>query len=89
MLWIFLATAVIGITTGLRFQIPLLAVSAILLSVATGGAGVHLGWPVSDTMITILGVLAVQQGSYLIGLSVTCHRQAPRSAKTRYPVKEK
>jgi len=88
-LWIFLATAVIGITTGLRFQIPLLALSAVLLSVATGGAGAHLGWSVSDTMITILGVLAVQQGSYLIGLSVTSHRLAPRVAKTRYPAKEK
>ena len=85
----FLATAVIGIATGLRFRIPLLASSAVLLSVATAGAAAHIGWSVSCTMTTILGVLAVQQGSYLIGLFVTCHLLAPRVAKTRYPAKER
>jgi len=82
-LWTFLATAVIGIATGLRFRIPMLVLSALLMSVAAGGVAAQLGWTVSGTMTAIISLLVVQQGSYLVGLFVACHVLAPRVAKTR------
>jgi hypothetical protein len=88
-LWTFLATAVIGIATGLRFRVPLLALSALLMSVAAGGAAAHLGWTVSGAMTAILSVLAIQQGSYLIGLFVACHLLPPRVASIKSPAKER
>lgn len=82
MLWAFLATAAVRLAIGLRFRIPFLMASTILFSVATAGVAVHLGWSTPRTIITIFGLLAAQQGSYLLGLFVSSQLLVPRDAKT-------
>jgi len=82
MIYTLLVMATIGVATGLRFRIPLIASSAVLLSVGTSGGAVYFAWSLSDTMIIILGVLAVHQSSFLIGLFLATYILPPRVAET-------
>lgn len=83
MLWAFLSTAAVGLAIGLRFQVPFLMTSTIVLSVATAGIAAHLGWSISYTIITIISLIAVHQCSYLIGLFASSYLSASLGAKTR------
>lgn len=85
MLWAFVAAAIVGVAIGLRFRVPLLLVSAILISVATLAFAVYSGWPVVSTITAIFGLLAVQQVSYLIGLVASSHLAPTRDGRTNPP----
>ncbi len=73
-MWACLAAAGVGFAIGLRFRVTLLAAAAALLSGATIAVAIYAGWSVSHTITVLFLLLAVQQGSYLIGLFASLRR---------------
>lgn len=79
MVWACLAAAGVGLAIGLRFRVSMLLAAAVLLGGATIAVALQWGWSVSRTIIVLLVLLAVQQGSYLIGLLVAVRRRTARA----------
>jgi hypothetical protein len=74
LVWACLAAAGVGFAIGLRFRVTLLLAAAGLLSVLTVGFAVYSGWSVGRTIAVLALLLAIQQGSYLIGIVASSHR---------------
>lgn len=74
LLWACFAAAVVGLVIGLRFRVAVLLAAALVTSVASIAVAIHLGWSVPRTIGTLLVLLAVQQGFYVIGLFTVLRR---------------
>lgn len=75
MVWACLAAAGIGLAIGLRFRVTFLLAAAALISVATIAVGLYQGWSVLQTVATLALLLAIQQGTYLLGVLATLRRR--------------
>jgi hypothetical protein len=59
---------------GLRFRVTLLLVAASIMTALTVGIAVHAGWSVTHTIGVLVLLLAIQQGSYVIGILASLRR---------------
>jgi len=59
---------------GLRFRVTLLLVAASIMTALTVGIAIHAGWSVMHTVGVLVLLLAIQQGSYLIGILASLRR---------------
>jgi hypothetical protein len=68
LLWAFLAAAAIGFAIGLRFRVTMLFAAAVIFTAVTLTVAIYSAWPASRTIEVLIGLLAIQQLLYLIGL---------------------
>jgi hypothetical protein len=74
LLWACLATALLGLAIGLRFRVTFLLAAAGLMTVATIAVAILFEWSFSHTIAVLALLLAIQQGSYLIGVLASLRR---------------
>ncbi len=74
LVWACLAAALVGLAVGLRFRVTMLLATSALLSLATIAVAISAGWSFVHTIAVLLLLLAILQGSYLIGLFATLRR---------------
>jgi hypothetical protein len=74
LVWACLAAAGVGLAIGLRFRVTFLLATAGLMSAATVAVAILLGWSFSHTIAVLALLLAIQQGSYLIGVLASLRR---------------
>jgi hypothetical protein len=71
LVWAFLAVAVIGFATGLRFRVSMLfGVTVVVVALTVAAAG-HFGWTIARFIIVCFALLIVQQICYFLGLCVS------------------
>ncbi len=71
MIWACLASAIAGLSIGLKFRAPFLLAATTAAATATVGAAVHLSWSLLHTITVMFLMLAILQIAYLIGLAVS------------------
>jgi hypothetical protein len=74
LLWACIAAAVVGLAVGLRFRVPMLLFTAIIICAVTVGIGVHSDWSAYRTIAITIRFLAIEQVFYLAGLFAASRR---------------
>jgi len=68
MLWLIVASGVMGLLLGLWFRVPALVVATAVVVALNIALSLPIGWSKQTVVLTTLASLGALEGSYLVGL---------------------